>query len=55
MAKKLFDHLTAITSEQDPKYFEKLSEEDAKSCDQNHKRQTNQRMSTDSDTVIHAH
>ena len=30
-AKKLFDHLNAITSEQDPKYFEKLSEEDLKS------------------------
>lgn len=31
MAKKLFDHLNAITSEQDPKYFDKLSEEDVKS------------------------
>jgi hypothetical protein len=30
-AKKLFDHLNALTSEQDPKYFEKLSEEDIKS------------------------
>ena len=30
-AKKLFDHLNAITSEQDPKYFDKLSEEDLKS------------------------
>jgi hypothetical protein len=30
-AKKLFDHLNAITSEQDPNYFEKLSEEDLKS------------------------
>jgi len=29
--KKLFDHLNAITSEQDPKYFDKLSEEDLKS------------------------
>ena len=29
--KKLFDHLNAITAEQDPKYFEKLSEEDLKS------------------------
>ena len=29
--KKLFDHLNAITSEQDPNYFEKLSEEDLKS------------------------
>jgi hypothetical protein len=31
MAQKLFDHLNAITSEQDPKYFDKLSEEDLKS------------------------
>jgi len=30
-AKKLFDHLNAITSEQDPNYFSKLSEEDLKS------------------------
>jgi hypothetical protein len=30
-AKKLFDHINAITSEQDPKYFDKLSEEDLKS------------------------
>lgn len=30
-AKKLFDHLNAITADQDPKYFEKLSEEDLKS------------------------
>jgi hypothetical protein len=30
-AKKLFDHLNAITSEQDPNYFDKLSEEDKKS------------------------
>ena len=29
--KKLFDHLNAITSEQDPYYFNKLSEEDLKS------------------------
>ena len=29
--KKLFDHINAITSEQDPKYFDKLSEEDLKS------------------------
>ena len=29
--KKLFDHLNAITSEQNPKYFDKLSEEDLKS------------------------
>ena len=29
--KKLFDHLNAITSEQDPNYFNKLSEEDLKS------------------------
>ena len=29
--KKLFDHLNAITSEQDPKYFDNLSEEDLKS------------------------
>jgi hypothetical protein len=29
--KKLFDHLNAITSEQDPKYFDKLTEEDLKS------------------------
>lgn len=30
-SKKLFDHLNAITSEQDPNYFNKLSEEDLKS------------------------
>jgi hypothetical protein len=30
-AKKLFDHLNAITAEQDPNYFDKLSEEDLKS------------------------
>ena len=30
-AKKLFDHLNALTAEQDPKYFDKLSEEDLKS------------------------
>lgn len=30
-AKKLFDHIRAITDEQDPKYFDKLSEEDLKS------------------------
>jgi len=30
-AKKLFDHLNAITVEQDPDYFNKLSEEDIKS------------------------
>ena len=30
-AKKLFDHLTALTAEQDPNYFQKLSEEDIKS------------------------
>jgi len=29
--KKLFDHINAITSEQDPKYFDKLTEEDLKS------------------------
>ncbi len=29
--KKLFDHLNAITAEQDPNYFDKLSEEDLKS------------------------
>jgi hypothetical protein len=28
--KKLFDHIAAITSEQDPNYFDKLSEEDIK-------------------------
>lgn len=31
MAKKLFDHIKAITDEQDPDYFNKLSEEDLKS------------------------
>jgi hypothetical protein len=30
-AKKLFDHLNAITAEQDPNYFNKLTEEDIKS------------------------
>jgi len=30
-AKKLFDHIAAITNEQDPKYFDKLTEEDKKS------------------------
>jgi hypothetical protein len=30
-AKKLFDHLNAITAEQDPDYFKKISEEDKKS------------------------
>jgi hypothetical protein len=30
-AKKLFDHLTALTAEQDPDYFKKLTEEDIKS------------------------
>lgn len=30
-AKKLFDHLTALTAEQDPNYFDKLTEEDKKS------------------------
>lgn len=30
-AKKLFDHLNAITAEQDPNYFDKLTEEDVKS------------------------
>jgi hypothetical protein len=29
-AKKLFDHLNAITLEQDPNYFDKLTEEDVK-------------------------
>jgi hypothetical protein len=29
--KSLFDHIKAITNEQDPKYFEQLSEEDRKS------------------------
>ena len=36
--KKLFDHLNAITSEQDPNYFDKLSEEDLKSAIQNFER-----------------
>lgn len=31
MAKKLFDHIKMITDEQDPNYFDKLSEEDLKS------------------------
>lgn len=31
MAKKLFDHINAITTEQDPNYFDKLTEEDLKS------------------------
>ena len=30
-AKKLFDHLNALTAEQDPNYFDKLTEEDIKS------------------------
>ena len=30
MAQKLFDHINAITTIQDPKYFDKLSEEDFK-------------------------
>ena len=30
-AKKLFDHIRMITDEQDPNYFDKLSEEDLKS------------------------
>ena len=30
MAKTLFDHLNAITKDQDPKYFDTLSEEDKK-------------------------
>lgn len=30
MAKTLFDHLNAITRDQDPKYFDNLSEEDKK-------------------------
>lgn len=30
MPKKLFDHIKAITDEQDPDYFDKLSEEDLK-------------------------
>ena len=30
-AKKIFDHIAAITAEQDPKYFDKLSDEDIKS------------------------
>jgi len=30
-AKKLFDHLNAITAEQNPNYFDSLSEEDLKS------------------------
>lgn len=30
MAKTLFDHLNAITKDQDPKYFDNLSEEDKK-------------------------
>jgi hypothetical protein len=30
-AKKLFDHLNAITAEQDPNYFKNLTEEDIKS------------------------
>jgi hypothetical protein len=31
MAQKLFDHINAITTEQDPNYFDKLTEEDLKS------------------------
>jgi hypothetical protein len=30
MAKKLFDHLHAVTAEQDPNYFDKLTEEDVR-------------------------
>jgi hypothetical protein len=30
MAKTLFDHITAITNEQDPKYWDKLDESDKK-------------------------
>jgi len=30
MAKKLFDHINAITTEQDPNYFDKLGEDDIK-------------------------
>jgi hypothetical protein len=30
MSKKLFDHINAITTEQDPKYFDKLEEDDIK-------------------------
>ena len=30
MAKSLFDHIKAITSEQDPKYWDKLDESDRK-------------------------
>ena len=31
MAKGLFDHIKAITQYQDPKYFDKLDDEDLKS------------------------
>jgi hypothetical protein len=31
MAQKLFDHINAITTEQDPNYFDKLTDEDLKS------------------------
>jgi hypothetical protein len=31
MARTLFDHIKAITNEQDPNYFDKLSDEDLKS------------------------
>lgn len=31
MSKSLFDHIKAITSEQDPNYFDKLGDEDKKS------------------------
>ena len=31
MAKSLFEHIKAITSEQDPNYFDKLADEDLKS------------------------
>ena len=30
MAKKLFDHIAAITTDQDPNYFDKLGEDDVK-------------------------
>ena len=30
MAQKLFDHINAITTIQDPKYFDKLGDEDLK-------------------------
>jgi len=31
MAKSLFEHIKAITTEQDPNYFDKLTDEDQKS------------------------